>query len=261
MGRGNVATNFSGDREAVDVNLTDAWLEEAKAADTAIYVLARTAGEGSDRQYSSGNGQWWLKTPERNNLEKIAANFENVIVVLNTYVTDITWLNEIDNIDAVLFVGYGGQKTGITTLQVLNGDVTPSGKTISTWAWELDDYLSSQAGFSWMDNNTQTEFYHDGIYVGYRYFDTFGLVDEVAFPFGFGLSYTDFEIEVEDVTIDADYVTVNVRSATLARPTPARKSYRSTSPLPKASLRSPIRSWRHSQRPTSLLPARSRRSA
>jgi beta-glucosidase len=210
VGRGNVATGFSGDREAADVALTDEWLEEAAAADTAIYVLARTAGEGSDRRMDSGNGAWELYAQERGNLEKIAATFENVVIVLNTYVTDITWLNEIDNIDSVLFVGYGGQRTGETTLQVLNGDVTPSGKTISTWAWELDDYLSSQAGFSWMDGNTDTEFYNDGIYVGYRYFDTFGLDDEVAFPFGFGLSYTEFKIDVKDVKIDADEVAVTV---------------------------------------------------
>jgi beta-glucosidase len=211
VGRGNVATGFSGDREAVDVALTDEWLEAAAEADTAIYVLARTAGEGSDRRMDSGNGRWTLTAAERGNLEKIAATFENVIIVLNTYVTDITWLNEIDNIDSVLYIGYGGQKTGITTLQVLNGDVTPSGKTISTWAWDLNDYYSSQAGFSWMDGNQNTEFYSEGIYVGYRYFDTFGLEDEVAFPFGFGLSYTDFEIDVKDVSIDAEEVVVTVK--------------------------------------------------
>ena len=211
VGRGNVATGFSGDREARDVVITDAWLKEAMAADTAIYVLARTAGEGSDRQESgSGNGRWLLYDAERENLEKITANFKNVIVVLNTYITDISWLNEIDNIDAVLHIGYGGQKTGLTTVQVLNGTVSPSGKTNATWAWELDDYLSSQAGFSWMDSNTATEVYDDGIYVGYRYFDTFGLVDEVAFPFGFGLSYTDFDIAVDGVDIDESDIVVNV---------------------------------------------------
>ncbi|MBE6949345.1 MAG: hypothetical protein E7456_05810, partial [Ruminococcaceae bacterium] len=210
VGRGNVATGFSGDREAVDVALTDAWLEEAMAADTAIYVLARTAGEGADRQLTSGNGAWELKAAERSNIEKIAANFENVIVVLNTYVTDITWTEEIDNIDAVLHIGYGGQKTGITTLRTLNGTVTPSGKANATWAWELEDFLSSEAGFSWMDGNTTMEVYNDGIYVGYRYFDTFGKYDEVAYPFGFGLSYTDFDIDVVDVAIDEEEVEVTV---------------------------------------------------
>ncbi len=109
VGRGNVATGFSGDREAVDVAITDEWLEEALEADTAVYVLARTAGEGSDRQMTSGNGAWELKAIERANIEKIAANFKNVIIVLNTYITDISWIKEIENIGAVLYIGYGGQ--------------------------------------------------------------------------------------------------------------------------------------------------------
>ncbi len=210
VGRGSVATGFLGDQEAVDVPLTDEWIEEAKAADTAIYVIARTAGEGADRQLDSGNGAWYLTEVERANIEKIAASFENVIVILNTYVTDVSWLQEIDNIDAVLHIGYGGQRTGATTLNVLNGTTTPSGKTNATWAWDLDDYLSSQYGFSWMDGDTTTEYYKDGIYVGYRYFDTFGLDDEVAFPFGYGLSYTDFDINVDSVDISGESVDVTV---------------------------------------------------
>ena len=206
--RGVVATGFLGDREAVDVPITDEWMAEATASDTAIYVLARVAGEGNDRRDVGGNGAWKLTDAEYNNIKKITQSFDKVIIVLNTYVTDISWLKDFNNIDAVLHIGYGGQRTGETALQVLNGTVSPSGKTNATWAWDLDDYLSSQVGFSWMDGNTNTEYYEDGIYVGYRYFDTFGLVDEVAFPFGFGLSYTDFDIAVDDVTVDAENVTV-----------------------------------------------------
>ena len=206
--RGVVATGFLGDREAVDVPITDEWMAEATASDTAIYVLARVAGEGNDRRDVGGNGAWKLTDAEYNNIKKITQSFDKVIIVLNTYVTDISWLKDFNNIDAVLHIGYGGQRTGETALQVLNGTVSPSGKTNATWAWSLDDYLSTQAGFSWMDGNTNTEYYTDGIYVGYRYFDTFGLVDEVAFPFGFGLSYTDFDIAVDDVTVDAENVTV-----------------------------------------------------
>ena len=211
VGRGVVATGFSGSRMAEDVELTDAWLEEAKAADTAIYVIGRNAGEGSDRQITSGDGAYNLTDTERANLEKVAAGFENVIVILNTQITDVSWYNEIENIDAVLHIGYGGQKTGLTTVQMLTGQVSPSGKTASTWAYDIADYSSSQAGFSYMDENTTTEYYTDGIYVGYRYFDTFGI--DVAYPFGYGLSYTDFDIQVKSVSVTGEKVTVDVSVA------------------------------------------------
>lgn len=207
VGRGVVATGFHGGQMANDVKLTDEWIEEASAdTDTAIYVLARNAGEGSDRKAEKGD--YYLYDVERENIEKIAENFENVIIVLNTQVVDVSWVDEIDNIDAVLFIGYGGQRAGAACVNVLNGTVNPSGKLNLTWAKDINDYASSDAGYSSLDGKTDTEYYSDGIYVGYRYFDTFG--KEVAYEFGYGLSYTDFDISVEEVAMDADEVSVDV---------------------------------------------------
>ena len=206
VGRGVVATGFLGGSLPSDITIIDEWLEEALAADTAVYVIARNAGEGSDRKAEKGD--YYLTDIERRNIEKIAGAFPNVIVVLNTQIIDVSWIREIENIDAVLYIGYGGQKTGAACMQVLTGEVTPSGKVSVTWAWDIDDYASSQAGFSSLDGNTRTEYYSDGIYVGYRYFDTFGV--DVAYPFGYGLSYTDFDITVDSLTADADAVTISV---------------------------------------------------
>ena len=205
IGRGVVATAFINEGSLPeDVAITDQWLTEASGTDTAVYCIARSSGEGADR--TATKGDYYLTDIERRNIEMIAAAFENVIIVLNTQVIDVSWIREIENIDAVLYIGYGGQRAGAACVQVLTGDITPSGKTSCTWAFDINDYASSQAGFSSFDHNTDTEYYSDGIYVGYRYFDTFGL--DVAYPFGYGLSYTDFTIVPDSVTADADNVTV-----------------------------------------------------
>ena len=205
IGRGVVATAFVNEGNLPeDVVITDQWLEEASGTETAIYCIARLSGEGTDR--TATKGDYYLTDIERGNIEKIAERFENVIIVLNTQIIDVSWIDEIENIDAVLFIGYGGQRTGAACVQVLTGEVTPSGKVSNTWARNINDYASTQAGFSSLDNNTDTEYYSDGIYVGYRYFDTFGV--DVAYPFGYGLSYTDFDIAVDSVMVDPDDVTV-----------------------------------------------------
>ena len=204
VGRGVVATGFVGGYLPPDVEITDEWLSEALAADTAIYAVARNAGEGKDR--TAEPGDYYLTDIERANIEKIAAAFETVVIILNTMIMDVSWVREIGNIGAVLYMGYGGQSSGAALAQVLTGEIAPSGKVSSTWAWDISDYASTAAGFSLLDGDTATEYYSDGIYVGYRYFDTFGV--DVAYPFGYGLSYTDFDISVEGVTADADVVTV-----------------------------------------------------
>lgn len=110
VGHGVVATGFFGGSLPSDIEITDEWIADAASTDTAIYAIARNAGEGGDR--TATQGDYYLTDIERANIEKIAENFENVIIVLNTMIIDVSWINEIDNIDAVLFIGYGGQRTG-----------------------------------------------------------------------------------------------------------------------------------------------------
>ena len=136
VGRGVVATGFSGSKMANDVELTDEWVEEAKQdTDTAIYVLARNCGEGRDRKPEKGD--YYLTDIERQNIEKIAKKFEKVIVVLNTQVVDVSWIDDIDNIDSVLYIGFGGQRAGAACVNLLNGTVNPSGKLNLTWAKDI----------------------------------------------------------------------------------------------------------------------------
>ncbi len=113
----------------------------------------------------------------------------------------------IDGLDSLLLMSLGGKRGGHALGQVLTGEIAPSGKLTDTWSISYDDYPSS-AAFGDHDKNVVEEDYTDDIYVGYRYFDTFGI--DVAYPFGYGLSYTDFSFTDLDVDADATTVTANV---------------------------------------------------
>lgn len=191
------------------VEVTDEYLSDD--TDTAIYVLSRLKGEGNER--TAEKGDYYLSDLELANLKKIAAYYDNVIFVYNSTATDSSFFDEInreipDGIDAMVAMGSAGQGAGEALRQILVGEVNPSGKLVTTWANSYEDYPAS-ATFGPNDGDTENEIYEEGIYVGYRYFDTFG--KDVAYEFGYGLSYTDFDMQVEEVTADQDYVTVKVK--------------------------------------------------
>ncbi len=198
-----------GSPEVPDTEITDAQIEAAKAGgtDTAVYVIARNSGEGSDRDAEAGD--YYLTDIEKANIQKMAANFENSIVVLNVGgIIDTKFFGETEGLDSMLLMSQAGMRGGDAVVKVLNGEVTPSGKLTDTWAVNYEDYPSSETFGSNDDEITQEE-YTDDIYVGYRYFDTFNVTP--AYEFGYGMSYTDFAMYVTDVTADADNVTVTVR--------------------------------------------------
>lgn len=182
---------------------------EASDADTAVYVIARNSGEGADR--CNAPGDYLLFLQERENLEMAASYYKNLIVVLNIGgVMDLSWIGEIKGINAVILMGQLGSIGGDALLDVLTGKVNPSGKTVDTWAKHYMDYPSS-AEFS-HNGSVHEEYYTDGIYVGYRYFDSFFV--EPLYSFGFGRSYTDFAIQTDHAeVIDGNVqVTVTVRN-------------------------------------------------
>ena len=169
----------------------------ASGTDTAIYVISRDSGEGKDRR--AVRGDYLLFEEELQNLRAIAKGYAHVIVVLNVgAVTDLSELNEIENIGALLLMGQLGNIGGQALCDVLTGHVAPSGKLADTWARRYEDYPSS-ATFSSNDGNVDDEPYAEGIYVGYRWFDSFGV--EPVYPFGYGLSYTTFDIETKAVCV------------------------------------------------------------
>ena len=164
----------------------------ADTADTAIYVLSRTAGEGADR--FDAPGDYRLTDNETALLQAICALYPHVVLVLNTGgLVDLSFTDApaCANIDAILYIHQPGMEAGNAVADVLSGDVNPSAKLTDTWALDYADYPNS-ATFSHNNGNVAVEEYTEGLYVGYRYFDTFDV--PVRYGFGFGLSYTDFSI-------------------------------------------------------------------
>ena len=173
-------------------------------ADTVIYVLARNSGEGRDR--SPDSGDYELSARERCNLEKITEAYTNVIVVLNVGgVIDTKFIRGLKGVNAILLMSQAGNIGGYALADILTGKETPSGHLASTWAENYSDYPSADT-FSHMNHNLDDEYYEEGIYVGYRYFDSFDI--SPAYPFGYGLSYTTFSIRMNSVTLMDDHVKI-----------------------------------------------------
>lgn len=179
---------------------------QAAPADTAVYVLRRNAGECNDRKAEKGD--YYLTDREVKNLTTVAAAYPHTVVVLNTCVIDMNFVHEIPGIDAVVYMGLGGMETGNALADVLTGKVNPCGKLTDTLAKRYEDFPT--AGSFADQNGTQLHpVYHDGIYVGYRYFDSFGV--EPLYPFGYGKSYTDFTIEALSASADWKNVSLTVK--------------------------------------------------
>lgn len=166
-------------------------LVERENTDTAIYVLSRVAGEGADRNAAAGD--YYLKEDEHQMLADLCAYYKDVIVVVNAGgQVDLSFMDEFENIKALLVIVQPGMEGGNAFADVISGKVNPSGKLVDSWAYKYEDYPSA-ATFSHNNGNVQKEFYEEGIYVGYRYFDTFGI--PVRYGFGYGLSYTTFSVD------------------------------------------------------------------
>ena len=179
---------------------------EGADTETAIYVLSRIAGEGSDR--TADKGDYYLNDDEYQILADICAYYKNVIVLINAGAqVDLSFMDEFENIKALLVIVQPGMEGGNAVADILSGKVNPSGKLADTWAYEYEDYPNSEK-FSHNNGNVQTELYEEGIYVGYRYFDTFEV--PVRYGFGYGLSYTDFEISnYRLVKISAEKISIS----------------------------------------------------
>ncbi len=184
---------------------------ENSDTDSCIYVVSRQAGEGGDRRAIPGD--LFLTEDEISAIRTCAENYAHFLLVINAGSSiDMGFLQEIDGIDAVLYLCQLGTEGGHAFADVITGKVCPSGKLSDTWAKQYADIPFSQE-YSYLNGNLEDEYYKEGIYVGYRYFDSFGV--EPAFPFGFGLSYTNFDIHSAGVSLDGSRVQVQatVRNA------------------------------------------------
>ena len=178
----------------------------SRQTNTAVFVLSRNSGEGTDRTMTSelkmgGNayqvGDYRLSDTEKVNLEKLRVYFEKMILVLNVgapvCVSDLLETS----VDAILLMGLAGQECGAALTDVLFGSVNPSGKLTATWALRYEDYPCAD---SFLKGDPEKCLYPEGVFVGYRYFATCRM--PVGYPFGFGLSYTTFSIGQFHTAID-----------------------------------------------------------
>ena len=166
--------------------------------DTALYVLARNSGEGTDRADVPGDVR--LTETEIRDIRALNEKYERFILVLN--VGGMVDLAPIGDVRAVLLVSQLGVSTGDALADVILGKAYPSGKLTMTWA-DMKDYPSAD-DFGDPDDTL----YREGIYVGYRYFDKAGKIP--VFPFGYGLGYTVFSVEPKSLKADAETITVTV---------------------------------------------------
>lgn len=169
----------------------------ADGADTAFFVLARIAGENKDRFDTEGD--YFISKEEKAILAQVSRCYKNVVLVINTGgLMDLAFVEEFDNIRSILQYVQAGQEGGNAFADVVSGDVTPSGKMTDTWAKDYYDYPGAEV-YSYKSGDLMKEKYEEGIFVGYRYFDTFEV--PVRYSFGYGMSYADFEIRTDDIKV------------------------------------------------------------
>lgn len=201
-------------------------------ADVAIVIIGRTAGEEMDNKLEKG--AFLLSDLEEDMLRRVTSAFDKTVVLLNTGgLIDMSFMDRYP-VSAVMYVWQGGMVGGAGTAAVLTGEVSPSGKLPDTIAYEISDYPSDK-----FFGSGDMDCYGEDIYVGYRYFETFAK-DRVRFPFGFGMSYTSFDITASDFKLDGDKVTgsVNVKNT---GSTPGREVVQIYCSAPQGKLGKPAR--------------------
>lgn len=180
-----------------EMPLTDEIVKRAREDnDIAIVVIGRAAGE--DREQKLKEGSFYLNKGEIAMLDKVCAYFDKVVIVLNA--GNVIEFDDFkayeDKTSAFVFALQGGMESGRALCDVLCGDVNPSGRLTDTIALRYEFYPSADCF-----GNKKYNDYEEDIYVGYRYFETFAK-NEVMYPFGFGLSYTRFEISASIERVD-----------------------------------------------------------
>ena len=169
------------------------------SGDTAVYVLSRICGEGADRQWVRGD--ILLTKTEISDILQLKANYKRFMLVLNVG-GPVDLSPVVESVDNILLLSQLGAVTGVVLADILLGKADPSGKLTATWIAEKDRESIGEFGDI---NNTR---YKEGVYVGYRYYETEGV--KPLFPFGFGKSYTDFELQPESAGLHDGILEVSV---------------------------------------------------
>ena len=163
-----------------------------KDTDTCVYVISRQAGEAGDRKLEKGD--YFLSDMELANIKTCAHSYKNFVLVINAGSSiDLSFVEEVNGIDAILYVSQLGMEMGNAVASVIKGEVNPSGKLTNTWVKKYEDVPFGNE-YAYLNGDYENAYYKEGIYVGYRYYDSFNV--GVRYPFGYGLSYSKFKINL-----------------------------------------------------------------
>ena len=182
--------------------------KEASSADAAIVTIGRQAGEGQDRDIET---EFNLTAGERQMIYDVCEAFhavgKPVVVIINSgsVVETASWSGYPD---AIVCAWQPGEEGGNSVADILTGKVCPSGKLTMTWPLSATDHPSTKNFPGGGSNNRSYTNHEEDIYVGYRFFDTFQR--HVAYPFGYGLSYTTFEYSKPVVKVNGDLLEISV---------------------------------------------------
>ena len=178
----------------------------ARECDVAVISICRYSNEGQDRAVKD---DYYLTENESLMIAAVTKRFDKVVIVLNVGgVVDTSWFAENDKISAVLLGWQAGLEGGMAQADILLGDVCPSGKLTDTFAASYADYPSSE---SFNESEEYVEYTED-IFVGYRYFCTVPEAHKkVVYPFGYGLSYTDFNVKLLSAQLCEGTVIIEVK--------------------------------------------------
>ncbi len=203
----SVLSEYDGDKLIPEIDVPLELIRRAsKNADVAIITIHRFSEEAKDRQ--SEKGDFYLTDTEQKMVDEVTAAFEHSVVVLDVGgMIDVSWIKTNPKIDAALLAWQAGMEGGLAIADILCGDVNPSGKLTDTFAKKFSDYPSADT----FNESEDYVCYFEDIYVGYRYFETIpGVQDKVNYPFGYGLSYTEFEMGKPVASRKGDKIEVSV---------------------------------------------------
>ncbi|MFC6323622.1 glycoside hydrolase family 3 protein [Companilactobacillus baiquanensis] len=181
-------------------SIDDPEIHDFKEGTVGIYVISRTSGEGYDRKNEPGDFQ--LSENEFSNIKRLSEYYENSILLLNIGgVIDTSFVDQCPLLDSILLISQPGMTAGDAVTEILDGTKTPSGKLSDTWT----DYQEYPA----IDNfGVRNPEYSEGIYVGYRYFDSFNI--KPRYEFGYGLSYAEFDIKVNKISVNEEHISIKL---------------------------------------------------
>ena len=196
---------YAAEPEIPDTMLADA----AENTDAALFVLSRHSSEGCDRR----SEDYYLSEQERKIVEQLKKHFHRIVVVLNIgSVIDTSWFHHESLIQGALLIWQGGAEGCPAAADILCGDSFPSGKLADTFASQLEDYPSMK---NYQPDGYEAV-YEEDIFVGYRYFETIpGAKKRINYPFGYGLSYTHFQLETISVHDTLDKLSICVKVSNL----------------------------------------------